>query len=259
MTSSPRPRPFVLTSTDHGSMIVNRLDTHQLPTGAAYGVGFQLLTKGSYDKDEINFVLNVLRTRRKYYNGGVVALDCGANIGVHTLEMAQEMAGWGKVIAFEAQERLYYALCGNIALNNLFNASAVFTALGCETGTIKIPQPNYNKPASFGSLEIQKRPNREYIGQNIDYSDRNLVQIPLTALDSLNLPRVDFIKLDVEGMELDVLMGAKNLIAKFLPDMLIEWIKSGKDEICNFLHGFDYIISEAGANLFCEAANGDRS
>ena len=45
----------------------------------------------------------------------------GANIGVHTVEWARHMYGWGNVIAIEAQERLYYSLCGNISLNNCLN------------------------------------------------------------------------------------------------------------------------------------------
>jgi FkbM family methyltransferase len=51
-----------------------------------------------------------------------VAIDCGANIGTHTIEWAKKMTGWGAVIGIEAQERIFYALAGNIAINNCFNA-----------------------------------------------------------------------------------------------------------------------------------------
>ena len=70
-------------------------------------------------------MLGALHRRRQYFGDGVVLVDCGANIGVHTVECAVEMTGWGSVLAIAAQERLYYALAGNIALNNCFNARAL--------------------------------------------------------------------------------------------------------------------------------------
>ena len=67
------------------------------------------------------------------------------------------MTGWGQVLAFEAQERIYYALAGNIAINNCFNARALHAAVTSEAGRMKIPAPDYLAPASFGSLELRKR------------------------------------------------------------------------------------------------------
>ena len=121
--SSPTQRPiaFVLATTNHGSMLVNRHDYRIVGQGG-YGVGFQLLNTSSFDPDEVNIVLQLLQSRRKHYGEGVVALDCGANIGVHTIEWSKLMHGWGHVMAFEAQERVFYALAGNITLNNCFNA-----------------------------------------------------------------------------------------------------------------------------------------
>ena len=48
------------------------------------------------------------------HGDGVVAVDGGANIGVHTIEWATAMTGWGSVIAIEPQERIYYALAGTL-------------------------------------------------------------------------------------------------------------------------------------------------
>jgi hypothetical protein len=48
--------------------------------------------------------------RRQYFKDGVVVIDCGANIGAHTIEWGKRMTGWGSVLAIEAQERIYYAL-----------------------------------------------------------------------------------------------------------------------------------------------------
>lgn len=242
-----KPAAFVLASTDHGAMIVNRNDWNKVPEGF-YGVGFQLLNTGAYERSEIDLIRQILFDRRRQAGDGIIALDCGANIGVHTVEMANYMTGWGEVIAFEAQERLFYALCGNIALANLFNANAILAAVGAEAGAIPVPQPDYNKPGSFGSLELQYNPKTEYIGQKINYG-RKLNKVRLLTIDSLKLNRLDFIKLDVEGMELDVLEGAREAISLFKPHMLIERIKVDQTKLESMLSDFGYDITEYGMNL----------
>jgi len=139
MTAPLRPIAFVLASSNHGSLIVNRNDYRMTGTNSGFGVGYQLLNTSSFDPGEVAFVLGLLSCRRKHFGDGVVAIDGGANIGVHTVEWARHMHGWGRVTAFEAQEMIFYALAGNIALNNCLNARARLAALGegcgrCETG-----------------------------------------------------------------------------------------------------------------------------
>lgn len=245
------PLPFVLAASDHGPMIVSRLDYAQNPHGF-YGVGFQILHTGSYDSEEIELVLSILRKLRTKRGNGICALDCGANIGVHTLAMGKEMIGWGKVVAFEPQERLFYALCGNIALANLFNVYADFSAIGNEIGSILVPKPNYTKSGSFGSLELRQHSKTEYIGQQVSYIPDDMVSVPLTSIDALNMPRVDFIKIDVEGMELDVLEGAKATIERDHSTMLIEWIKCGAAEIRDVLIPLGYELQGIGMNILAE-------
>ncbi len=153
-----------------------------------------------------------------------------------------------EVHAFEAQEKIFYALAGNIILNNCLNASAKHLALGSSNGKITIPEPDYLKPASFGSFEIKKSKNNEFIGQIIDYANANK-EIDLITLDSLDLTRVDLIKIDVEGMEEEVLNGAKNLIGTFKPIIFIEVIKSSIENLINLLDGFGYKYLRLGMNI----------
>ena len=80
--------------------------------------------------------------RREKHGDGVIAIDCGANIGVMTVEWARHMTGWGEVLAIEAQERIYDAPAGNICINNCFNARALHPAVGNTDGDIKIAQPD---------------------------------------------------------------------------------------------------------------------
>lgn len=235
-----RPTAFIMAQTQHGTMLVNRHD---------YGVGYQLLHFSSYDPQEVDIVLQLLQLRREYYGDGLVAIDGGANLGVHTIEWAQFMYGWGEVIAIEAQERIFYALAGNIAMNNCFNARAIWSALGAKMGSIQVPIPDYFKASSFGSLEIRQNANNEFIGQNIDYSEEKTSKTNMISIDSLSLPRLDFIKIDIEGMEIEALQGAKESLQRLKPQLLIEKIKSDEQILRQFLTRLNYKIFPQGGNL----------
>jgi FkbM family methyltransferase len=250
----PLPKParkiaFVTAATEHGMLIVNRFDYHKTDSGLGFGVGFELLEKSAYEPAEVNMVLKLLDFRRECYGGGVVAIDCGANIGVHTVEWSKHMTGWGEVLAIEAQERIYYALAGNIALNNCFNARAIHAAVAEKPGTMKMPHPDYLVAASFGSLELKKRDNTEFIGQPIDYSESAMVDVQTVSIDRLGLGRVDLIKIDVEGMELDVLTGGAKSISEHHPVLLVEALKSGKKELRAWLENSGYLSLESRDNL----------
>ncbi len=239
---------FVMASSNHGTMIVNRFDYRMVSPDRGYGVGFQILETAAFDPGEVKIALELLALRRKHFGDGVIAIDCGANIGVHTIEWASSMTGWGSVIAIEAQERIYYALAGNIAINNCFNALAVNAAVSSESGMMQIPNPDYFTPSSFGSLELRQRPGNEFIGQPINYTD-NTVLVRKMTLDELNLPRVDFIKIDIEGMELEALAGSQETIRKYRPILLIEKIKTDNQQLEFWLQDHGYRTMALGINI----------
>jgi FkbM family methyltransferase len=249
MKNPSRKVAFVLASTEHGTLIVNRFDYHVIDKNRGYGVGMQILETSAFDPAEVDMALSLLTLRRTYQGDGVVAVDCGANIGVHTIEWAKRMTGWGSVVAIEAQERIYYALAGNIAINNCFNARAILAAVAERSGTMRIPNPDYLMPGSFGSLELKKRDKTEFIGQNIEYSEDRMTEVRALSLDSLELPRIDLIKIDVEGMELEALQGASTSITKNLPVLIVEKVKSDKDQLRNVLEELGYKLFELGLNF----------
>src|ERR1700760_3728760 len=238
---------FVMASSSHGTMIVNRFDYRMVAPDRGYGVGYQILEAAAFDPGEVKIALELLALRRKHHGNGVVEIDCGANIGVHTIEWAKAMTGWGSVLSIEAQERIFYALAGNIAINNCFNAVAINAAVSSESGVMQIPSPNYLVPSSFGSLELRKRSGNEFIGQHIDYE--NMVNVRKLAIDEYNLPRVDLIKIDVEGMEMEALAGAARTIERSHPVMLIEKIKADAAVLRMWLESRGYTIIEAGINM----------
>jgi len=244
---------FILASSAHGPLILNRLDYHTAGSHT-YGVGIQILEHAAFDPAEVNQTRTLLALRRKYRGDGVVAVDCGANIGVHTIEWSRQMNGWGSVIAIEAQERVFYALAGNIAVNNCFNARAIHAVVSSKAGTMRIPALNHQEPASFGSLELVKRNGSEQIGQAIDYSEAASVDTPMITLDSLALARCDLIKIDVEGMELSVLEGAAHTLEQHHPVLQVEIIKTDARELKSRLAALGYRTFEVGQN--CLAIHG---
>jgi FkbM family methyltransferase len=251
MAKPDRTLAFVTAATDHGTFIVNRFDRLVVGHRKGHGVGFQLLERAHYDPDEVDMLLRALDLRRQCYGDGVVAIDCGANVGVHTVEWAKHMTGWGGVLAIEAQERIFYALAGNIAINNCANARAINAAVSDRPGTMKIPVPDYGEDASFGSLELRSRGDAtEFIGQAIDYAEDKMVDVPTVSLDGFNLTRIDLIKIDVEGMEADVLAGAANCIGALKPILFVETLKSDKNAIAGWLAERGYITHDIGLNFF---------
>lgn len=84
----------------------------------------------------------------------------------------------GGVLAFEAQERLFYALAGNIAINNCFNARAIHAAIGNpekNQNELEILIPDYTQKASFGSLELKSQNNNEFIGKYLKKKKKFLI------------------------------------------------------------------------------------
>jgi FkbM family methyltransferase len=249
MRNPPRKIAFVLAAAEHGTMIVNRFDYHMHDATSGFGVAFEILKDGAFALHEVNLALRLLSLRRQYFGDGVVALDCGANIGVHAVEWAKRMNGWGQVIAIEAQERVFYALAGNIVINNCLNARAIHAAVAARAGTMRIPTPDYLSPGSFGSLELRPSERTEFIGQPIDYSDAATVEIRTITVDSLDLARLDLLKLDIEGMELEALEGASASLARCRPALIVESMKSDAAKLYETLQKQGYRVFPAGINL----------
>jgi FkbM family methyltransferase len=145
---------------------------------------------------------------RQLISPGQVVLDIGANIGAHTLCFAQLVGPSGAVLAFEPQRIVFQMLCGNMALNAVTNVFANHLALGREVGTVLVPVLDYAQPGNYGGLALGSFASGE--------------RVSVVPLDSLDLPRCDFIKIDVEGMERDVLEGAARTIERFQPTLYVE-------------------------------------
>jgi FkbM family methyltransferase len=153
-----------------------------------------------------------------------------------------------EVHAFEPQRILFNMLAGSIALNGWLNVYCYNVALGQGEGEVEIPQYDYNKPLSFGSIEfdgVQKEP----LTQSRGKSDRKEF-VPLKLLDDYRFRRIDVLKIDVEGMELAVLAGAYETIQRCRPVLFIEHAKSVKAVLQSVIESLGYVVEEHGTMDF---------
>jgi FkbM family methyltransferase len=158
---------------------------------------------------------------------GQLVIDAGANIGVHTLFFAKKVGHAGRVLAFEPQRLLFQTLCGNMALNSITNAWCWNMALGDEPGDIGIPSPDPTQRADFGGVSAGDCEGGE--------------RVAVTTIDNFELPRCDFIKIDVEGMEEQVLRGAEQTIRRSRPILYVECDRPGREaSLLRYLDSLGY-------------------
>ncbi len=176
----------------YGVMIYNVNDLY---------IGRSLDLYGEYSEGEVELFKQILRP-------GDVAVDAGANIGAHTVFLAKAVGERGAVLAFEPQRIVFQTLCANIALNSITNTYCYSIALSSAPSSIRVPPLNYSQMNNFGGLALG------------GYLEGEPVEV--RALDSFALEKCRLIKIDVEGMELQVLQGAVNTVEKFKPALYVE-------------------------------------
>lgn len=249
MTDTRRPRYNVVIPTRYGMMIVNRNDWVE-SGGNRFGVGHDLLQTGEYVQSELDHLAMLIG----YCAPDPVILDIGANIGVHSLFFSSLAGPRGEVHAFEAQRIVFQMLMGNLALNSIENVHGHGVALGSGPGTLQLPPVDYSKPWNFGGMGlVDENPDPQFAHGSAERAaaDRHET-IPVVALDSLQFERVDFIKLDVEGMEEDVLRGAVRTLDVSRPLMQVEWMGRDQGKLPRYLlERLDYRLFQVGINLIC--------
>lgn len=198
-TQAEHPHPRLLTNgyvavkqCRHGLMMYNLNDVC---------VGQSLDTYGEFFEHELSTLGQILRA-------GDVVVDVGANIGTHTLFFTQKVAPGGFVFAIEPQRITYEFLCANLALNRVVNAVPLRMAAGRVHGNIHVPVLDPNHENNFAALNV----NGHSIGDIVE----------VKPLDDLQLQRCNLIKVDVEGMEFDVICGAEKTIRACRPFLFIE-------------------------------------
>jgi len=163
-------------------------------------IGRSLDVYGEYSEGEIDLFRQLLRP-------GDVAVDAGANIGALTVGMARLVQPGGAIVAFEPQRAIFDILCNNLRLNGLANVTVYRRAVGSEAGVIRVPPLDYGQTENFGGVALGGS-----LGEEVN----------VVTIDSLGLPRLRLLKVDVEGMESEVVTGARATIQRLQPALYIE-------------------------------------
>ena len=155
---------------------------------------------------------------RKILQEGDCVIDAGSNIGYQTVVMSQEVGNRGKVISFEPSEITRKILQNNINFNECSNVELRSEGLGSICEKSKFMTMNNMTHQNF------VKNNNTSADLLDEYTEK---EITVITLDSLFFTpnagqRVSFIKIDVEGHELEVLKGARRLIERDLPIVLFE-------------------------------------
>jgi len=161
----------------------------------------RLSIKGVYEEAETNII-------KKLINKGDVVIDIGANIGYYTLIFARLVGNEGKVFAFEPESVNFNLLKKNVELNGYQNVVLVKKAVSNKTGQEKLYLSEDDKGAHSLIGEIENRKSIQIDCIKIDDYFRN------------NINKIDFIKLDIEGSEIEAIKGMSSVLKK-IPNIIL--------------------------------------
>lgn len=164
---------------------------------------------GEIDPNEFSFLADVLKP-------GMCVVDVGANEGLFTLFFRKRVGPGGRVIALEPSERELIHLKRNLRINRFLDVDVVPLAVGDHVGRARLSLAEAGH-AGHNALGTPAAPWVSVVDQ---------VEVEVSTLDTLsdarNWPRIDLIKMDIEGSELRALRGADRLLARDRPMLLLE-------------------------------------
>jgi FkbM family methyltransferase len=168
-------------------------------------VGRCIYFTGDYDR-KISWLC------RQTVRRGDVVLDIGANMGVVTLLLARCVGPSGIVHAFEPNPRMGELLTQSASMNGFMNIKLHRIALGSRSGSLELNIPRDN--AGEGSFIYHKK-----------RSQCDMIKVPVRRLSEViseqGITNVRLIKIDVEGFESEVLLGATEILENVRPDLIL--------------------------------------
>ena len=164
---------------------------------------------GVYEQDTVDWFRSNLRP-------GMVVLDIGANVGQYTLIAARGVGPNGRVHAFEPNPISYRTLTSNIEINAFRNVSAHSLAVSDSAGEVTFYAPD-NDNMGEASLQMSQTGQRNTTVMSVTIDDW------AQSADLGPTPRIDIIKIDVQGLESAVLRGARQVMLRFRPVIICEF------------------------------------
>lgn len=207
------------------------------------GVDFAIYLLGGFE-------VRTLDRYKELIRDGDIVLDIGANVGSHTLPLAQLVGATGKVISFEPTAHAFEKQKTNIALNStLAQRIDAHQMMLMASSSEEMPEAVY----SSWPLEVAEDLHSEHHGRLMSTQGARLGTLDETLRD-LEVNKVNFIKLDVDGNELEVLLGAAVTLEESKPRIMLELApyvyaeNPGKfDQLLKLLWGGGYEIAEVAS------------
>jgi FkbM family methyltransferase len=167
-------------------------------------IGRGLACYGEYNAAEAAFLKRLIKP-------GDHVVEVGANIGAHTIGLAKAVGPHGKVYAFEPQRACYALLQAQVALNQAHNVFAYNQALSRSREPLWIPAVDYAQSENFGGVALTRDAGPAAEAADVTTLDERLAGAPCAL-----------IKIDVEGMEEDVIRGGLTVIKTHRPLLYVE-------------------------------------
>ena len=227
---------FVVLESVYGKFIVPRTCLFQAEA--------LVKTGRTHIEDELSNIFAIINT----LPNDAIIVDGGTNAGFFTIPVAYITQGRNiRIIAFEPQRQLFQAVGGSLALNGYRNVYLHNVGLGEDPGIAQLPAIDYSVVQDFGTVQLSDETTVDEDGW---MNDR---VVDITSIDAMDLPRLDFFKLDVEGYEVPALTGALATIKKHRPWIWVEYFITGADTIKQTLDSLDdyafYIVDYQ--NMLC--------
>lgn len=197
-------------------------------------IGSHIFWKGFYARNILALLNRLLD------HSDMVLFDVGANEGEETVFSAKRIPE-GQVFAFEPNPSVRSRLVQNVALNGFHNVSIQSIGLDSQPGTRVL----YGPSERSGDGTVNEGQGTIYPREGVDTP---LGQITLSTLDMFvaehNVPRVDLIKIDVEGAELNVLKGGDRVLIEHRPKLIVEvWENADRSmDLLHYIIGKEYAV-----------------
>jgi len=227
---------FVLLDSVYGKFIVPRTCLFQAEA--------LVKTGRTHIELELNNIFAIINT----LPDDAVVVDGGCNAGFFTIPVAYMTQDRNiRIVAFEPQRQLFQAVGGSLALNGYRNVFLHNVGLGAEPGIAQLPAIDYSIVQDFGTVQLSDETTVEEDGW---MNDR---VVDITSIDAMDLPGLDFFKLDVEGYEVPALAGAIKTLKQHRPWIWVEYFITGVEPIKQALTDLDdyvfYIVDYQ--NMLC--------
>lgn len=182
---------------------------------------------------ENTLITNGIKLLKKYkpeQNESYTVFDVGANFGYLSLVWNQTISKNGSIYAFEPHPIIYNSLQKSVHLNNISNLHLINKAVGDKEGEMKLHLSNTTSN-TLKEVATKSKATKKVTIEVISIDEFMSTKPNLT---------IDLLKIDVDGIELKILKGAKNTILKYKPIIIVE--NNDDYGIHLFLRELDYKI-----------------